>query len=85
VEAFLGDAKRAAQLSRNTNAMGRLLRHCRILHHHAASGYLGERGDRTNAINRILGTIEGLELDPRQLVDAIEGRSAVTLLAEIRR
>jgi integrase len=79
VEAFLGDPKRAAQLSRNKDAMGRLLHHCRILHHHAASGYLGERGDRTDAINRILDMIEGLEIEPRQIVDAIEGRSVVTM------
>jgi hypothetical protein len=79
VEAFLGDSKHAAQLSRNTDAIGRLLRHCRILHHHAASGYLGERGDRTHAIARILDMIEGLEIDPRQIVDAIEGRDAVTM------
>jgi hypothetical protein len=37
VEAFLGDPKRWAQLSRNNDAMGRLLRHRRILHHHAAA------------------------------------------------
>jgi integrase len=79
VESFLGDSKRAAQLSRNTNAMGRLLRHCRILHPHAATGYLGERGDRTHAINRILDMIEGLEIDPRQIVAAIEGQSAATM------
>ena len=75
VESFLGDSKRAAQLSRNTDAMGRLLRHCRILHHHAASGYIGEGGDRTHAVNRILDMIEGLEIDPRQLVAAIEGHT----------
>jgi hypothetical protein len=76
VESFLGDSKRAAQLSRNTEAMGRLLRHCRILHHHAASGYLGEGGDRAQAVMRILDMIEGLEIDPRQIIDAIEGRTA---------
>ena len=79
VEAFLGDPKRSAQLSRNKDAMGRLLRHCRILHHHAASGYLGEGGDRTQAVNRILDMIEGLEIDPRQIVDAIEGRTDVMM------
>ena len=79
VESILGDSKRAAQLSRNTDAMGRLLRHCRILHHHAASGYLGEGGDRTHAINRILDMIEGLEIDPRQIVTAIEGRNAAMM------
>ena len=79
VEAFLGDPKRSAQLSQNKNAMGRLLGHCRILHHHTASGYLGEGGDRTHAVNRILDMIEGLEIDPRQIVDAIEGRPAVTM------
>jgi len=76
VESFLGDSKRAAQLSKNTEAMGRLLRHCRILHHHAASGYLGEGGDRAQAVMRILDMIEGLEIDPRQIIDAIEGRTA---------
>ena len=79
VESFLSDPQRAAQLSRNTEAMGRLLRHCRILHHHAANGYIGEGGDRTHSINRILDMIEELEIDPRQIVDAIEGRSAVTV------
>jgi integrase len=79
VESFLGDSKRAAQLSRNTDAMGRLLRHCRILHHHAASGYIGEGGDRTHAISRILDMIEGLEIDPRQIVAAIGGRTAATM------
>jgi hypothetical protein len=59
VESFLGDSKRAAQLSRNTEAMGRLLRHCRILHRHAASGYIGEGGDRSRALSRILDMIEG--------------------------
>src|SRR5712671_5812111 len=76
---YLSDSKRAAQLSRNTDAIGRLLRHCRILHHHAATGYLGERGDRTHAINRILDMIEGLEIDPRQIVAALEGQSAATM------
>jgi len=79
VEAFLGDPKRSAQLSRNQDAMDRLLRHCRILHHHAANGYLGESSDRTQAVNRILDMIEGLEIDPRQIVDAIEGRTAVMM------
>jgi integrase len=79
VEAFLGDLKRSAQLSQNKGALGRLLRHCRILHHHAASGYLGEGGDRTHAISRILDMIEGLEIDPRQIVAAIDGRNAATM------
>jgi len=79
VEAFLGDPKRSAQLSQNKEAMGRLLRHCRILHHHAASGYLGEGEERTHAVMRILDMIEGLEVDPRQIVDAIEGRGGVTV------
>jgi integrase len=79
VESFLGDSKRAAQLSRNTDAMGRLLRHCRILHHHAANGYIGEGGDRTHAISRILDMIEGLEIDPRQIVAAIEGKNVATI------
>jgi integrase len=78
VEAFFGDPKRATQLSQNKDAMGRLLRHCRILHHHAASGYLGEGNDRAHAVIRILDMIEGLEIDPRQIIDAIEGRTAVT-------
>src|SRR4029077_15742546 len=39
----------------------------------------GERGDRTHAINRILDMIEGLEIDPRQIVAAIEGQSAATM------
>src|SRR6516162_2911376 len=77
VEAFLGDPKRSAQLSQNKEAMGRLLRHCRILHHHAASGYLGEGEERAHAVMRILDMIEGLEVDPRQIIDAIEGRTAV--------
>jgi hypothetical protein len=80
VESFLGDPKRASQLSRNTDAMGRLFRHCRILHHYAASGYLGEGRDRTHAINRILDMIEGHEIDPRQIVQAIEGRTTETQL-----
>jgi len=79
VESFLSDSQRAAQLSRNTDAIGRLLRHCRILHHHAATGYLGERGDRAHAISRILDMIEGLEIDPRQIVAALEGQSAATM------
>jgi integrase len=79
VESFLGNSKRAAQLSRNTDAMRRLLRHCRILHHHAANGYIGEGGDRTHAISRILDMIEGLEVDPRQIVAAIEGQNAATM------
>ena len=76
---FSANSKRAAQLSRNTDALRRLLRHCRILHHHAASGYIGEGGDRTHAINRILDMIEGLEIDPRQIVTAIEGRNAAMM------
>jgi integrase len=79
VESFLSDPQRAAQLSRNTDAMGRLLRHCRILHHHAANGYVGEGGDRTHAISRILDMIEGLEIDPRQIVVAIEGQNVETI------
>jgi len=77
VEAFLGDPKRSAQLSKNTEAMGRLLRHCRILHHHAARGYLGQGDDRANAVGRILDMIEQLEIDPRQIVAAIEGGTVV--------
>lgn len=73
VEFFLGDQKRSAQLSKNTEAMARLLRHCRILHHHAARGYVGQGEDRANAISRILDMIERLEIDPRQIVAAIEG------------
>jgi hypothetical protein len=79
VESFLGDPKRAVQLPRNTEAMGRLLRQCRILHHHAANGYIGEGGDRTHAISRILDMIECLEVDPRQIVAAIEGQNAATV------
>jgi integrase len=79
VEALLGDPKRSAQLAKNKEAMGRLLRHCRILHHHAASGYLGEGDDRAHAVMRILDMIEGLEVDPRQIVDAIEGRTPVEI------
>jgi hypothetical protein len=78
VEAFLGDPKRSTQLSQNKDAMGRLLRHCRILHHHAARGYLGEGDDRAQAVMRILDMIEGLEIDPRQILEALEGRTAVT-------
>jgi integrase len=73
VEAFLGDPKRSAQLSKNTDAMGRLLRHCRILHHHAASGYVGQGDNRADAMARILDMIERLEIDPRQIIAAIEG------------
>ena len=73
VEAIFGDPIRSAQLSRNKDAMGRLLLHCRILHHHAASGYLGDGDDRATAIGRILDMIERLEIDPRQIVAAIEG------------
>jgi integrase len=79
VEALLGDPKRSAQLSQNKEAMARLLRHCRILHHHAARGYLGEGEDRAHAVMRILDMIEGLEVDPRQIVDAIEGRTGVAM------
>ena len=78
VEAILGDPESSAQLSQNKDAMGRLLRHCRILHHHAASGYLGEGDDRAHAVIRILDMIDGLEIDPRHIVDAIEGRTAET-------
>jgi hypothetical protein len=79
VEGFLVDTKRSAQLSKNTDAMGRLLRHCRILHHHAARGYVGEGDDRATAIGRILDMIERLEIDPRQIVAAIEGGTVVPL------
>jgi hypothetical protein len=59
---------------------GRLLRHCRILHHHAANGYIGKGGDdRTHSISRILDMIEGLEIDPRQIVAAIEGQNVATI------
>jgi integrase len=75
VESFLGDPKRSARLSKNTDAMGRLLRHCQILHHHAASGYVGEGDERGDAIGRILDMIERLEIDPRQILAAIEGRT----------
>jgi hypothetical protein len=73
VESFLGDPKRSAQLPRNTDAMGGLLRHCRILHHHAANGYVGD--DQHDAINRILDLIDGLQIDPKQILAAIEARS----------
>jgi integrase len=72
VEALLGDPKRSARVPQNAEAMGRLLRHCRILHHHAARGYVGEGDDRANAISRILDMMERLEIDPRQIIAAIE-------------
>jgi integrase len=80
VEALLGEPRHSAQLSQNREAMGRLLQHCRILHHHAASGYLGEGDDRAHAVMRILDMIEGLEVDPRQIVAAIEGGTGAPAL-----
>ena len=51
VESLLGSPKRSAQLLLNTDAMGRLLRNCRIIHDEAARGdILG--GDHVNAIAR---------------------------------
>jgi integrase len=55
--------------------MGRLLRHCRILHHYAASGYVDQGDDRENSIGRILDMIERLDVDSRQILAAIEGRA----------
>lgn len=77
VETYLADPRRSAQLFRNADAMGRLLRHCRILHHHAAGDYLGQVDDRHDAINRILDMIDGLQVDPRQILAAIEGRTGL--------
>jgi hypothetical protein len=74
-ETFLGDPKRSTQLLKSKDAMARLMRQCRILHHQAAGGYLGDGADRNQATWRILDMIETLEIDPRQLVAAIEGRS----------
>ena len=74
-EAFLRDLKRSAQLVRNADAMARLMRQCRVLHHQAAGGYLGDGADRNQATWRILDMIENLEIDPRKLIAAIEGRS----------
>jgi len=73
-EALLCDPKRLAQLLKQKDAMARLMRQCRILHHEAAGGYLGEGEDRNGATSRILDMIEKLEIDPRQLLAAIEGR-----------
>jgi len=73
VESFLGDPKRSAQLLLNADAMERLLRNCRILHHLAANDYVGQGDDRKNATFRILDMIESLETDPRQILAAIEG------------
>jgi hypothetical protein len=73
-EAFLGDPKGSAQLVRNADAMARLMRQSRILHHQAAGGYLGESADRNQATWRILDMIEKLEIDPHQLIAAIKGR-----------
>ena len=74
-EAFLGDPKRSAQFARNADAMAWLMRQCRVLHHQAAGGYLGEGENRNAATSRILDMIEKLEIDPGQLIAAIEGRS----------
>jgi hypothetical protein len=71
VESFLGDLKRSAQLLLNVDAIGRLLRNCRILHHLAANDYVGQGDDRKNATFRILDMIERLETDPRQILAAI--------------
>lgn len=75
VESFLGDPKRSVQLLRNTDAMRRLIRHCCILHHHAANGYVGQGDDRADAIGRIIDMIERLEIDPHLILAAIEGRT----------
>jgi hypothetical protein len=53
VEPLLGDRKRYTQLLLNTNAMGRLLRGCRILHDEAAGRDVGQGDSRENGINRI--------------------------------
>jgi hypothetical protein len=80
-EAFLGDPNRSAQLLCNGDAMGRLRRQCRVLHHQCVGGFLGEIDERKSAMSRILSAIHAEDADPRQIAGAIGGQpTAVTAL-----
>jgi hypothetical protein len=80
VEAFLADPNRSARLVQNGDAMTRLKRQCRVLHHQFIGGFLGEIDERRIAVSRILGAIHADDADPRQIVGAIAGQS-ITLPA----
>lgn len=50
-----------------------------MIHHQKAGGYPAEIADRGSAINRPLEMIQELEIDPRDLVKAIERRTGSAL------
>jgi integrase len=68
VEAFLADPDRSGQLLRNEDAMIRLKRQCRILHHQCLGGFLGEIDEREIALSSVLTAIHAQDADPRQIV-----------------
>jgi len=75
VEAFLAEPTCSAQLLRNYDAINRLRRQCRVLHHQCLGGFLGEIDGRKTAMSRILTAIYAEDADPRQIAGAIAGES----------
>lgn len=75
VEAFLAEPTCSAQLLRNHDAISRLRRQCRVLHHQCLGGFLGEIDERTIAMSRILRAVHAEDADPRQIAGAIAGES----------
>jgi integrase len=80
--AFAGNAELAASVRRFIGEHGltippaaslRLKRDCEIFHHERTGGYRGESDARRAAINKVLDTIDNLDIDPRQIANAIDG------------
>jgi hypothetical protein len=75
IEAILSDPKRLGQLLGNADAMTRLKRQCRVLHHEWVGGFLGEIDDRKMAVAQIMSAIHAQNADPLQIAGAIAGQS----------
>ncbi len=78
VESLLAEVNRTKRLLRNADAMSRLLRQCRVLHHQCLGGFLGEIDERERAVARIMGAIHAQDADPCQIAQTIGERSTTT-------
>jgi integrase len=77
-EAFLADPDRVTLLLGNSEAMMRLKRQCRVLHHHMLGGFLGEIEERDAAMSKVADALNAGELDPRQLATTLGERQVVS-------
>jgi hypothetical protein len=74
VEALLSDPNRPARFVQNSDAMTRLKRQCRVLHHECIGGVLGDIDERKIALSRILTAIHAQDADPLQMAGSFAGR-----------